>query len=41
MIPMGRLKYLTKDLSQCDVCHRSCVDWPGIEPGPLHWQAGD
>jgi len=38
----GKLKYWEKTLSQCHfVCHKSHVDRPWIEPGPLRWEAGD
>jgi hypothetical protein len=31
-----------KNLSQCHfVYHKSLMDWPGIEPGPPRWEAGD
>jgi hypothetical protein len=31
-----------KTLSQCySVNHKSHTDWPGLEPGPLWWKAGD
>jgi hypothetical protein len=36
-----KLKYLEKNLSQCHfVLHKSHMNWPGIEPGPLQigWQ---
>ena len=29
----GKCKYLEKDLFQCHfVCHKTYMDWPGIEP---------
>jgi hypothetical protein len=35
-------KYSGKNLSQCHfVYHKSHTDWPGIEPGPPGWEAGD
>jgi hypothetical protein len=35
-------KYSGKKLSQCYfVHHKSHMDWPGIEPGPPRWEAGD
>jgi hypothetical protein len=38
----GKPKYSGKTLSQCHfVHHKSHMDWPGIEPGPPRWEAGD
>jgi hypothetical protein len=38
---MGKLNYSVNNLSQfCFVHHKSHMDWPGIEPGPLRWQTG-
>jgi hypothetical protein len=38
----GKPKYSGKNLSQCHfVYHKSRMDWPGIEPGPPRWEAGD
>jgi hypothetical protein len=40
MILMGKLAYLETNLSQCHfVSHKSYMDWPGIEPRALHWEA--
>jgi hypothetical protein len=35
-------KYSGENLSQCQfVHHKSYMDWPGFEPGPPRWEAGD
>jgi hypothetical protein len=35
-------KYSGKNLSQCHfVNHKFHMNWPGIEPGPPRWEAGD
>jgi hypothetical protein len=35
-------KYSEKNLSQCYfVNHKSHMDWPGIEPAPSRWEAGE
>jgi hypothetical protein len=42
MMSMGKSKCLEKILSQCHFVHpKSHMDWPGIKPGPLWWEAGD
>jgi len=34
----GEPKYSERNLSHFySVHHRSCTDWPGINPGPLRW----
>jgi hypothetical protein len=41
-IDKGKPKYSGKNLSQCHFVHnKSHMDWPGIEPGPPQWEAGD
>jgi len=38
----SRSRYLEIHLSHChSVHHKSHMDWPGIEPGPSRWEAGD
>jgi hypothetical protein len=38
----GKTEYSGKTMSQCYfVHHKSHMDWPGIEPGPPRWEAGD
>jgi hypothetical protein len=38
----GKLMCLERNLSQCRFLHhKSYLDWPGIEHGPLCWEAGD
>jgi hypothetical protein len=38
----GKQKYSGKILSQCHFLHHKFhMDWPGIEHGPLRWEAGD
>ena len=38
----GKLKCMDSNLSQFHfVHHKSCRDWPGIEPGPVWWEASD
>jgi len=38
----GKEKNSEKTLSQCQYVHHiSHIDWPGGEPGPPRWKAGD
>jgi hypothetical protein len=38
----GKTEELGKNLSQCHFVHnKSRMDWPGREPGPPRWEAGD
>jgi hypothetical protein len=41
-IDRGKPMNSEKDLSQCHyIHHKPHMDWPGREPGPPRWQAGD
>jgi hypothetical protein len=41
-IDRGKPKYSGENLSQCHFVHnKSRMYWPGIEPGPPRWEAGD
>jgi hypothetical protein len=41
-IDTGKPKYSGKNLSQRHFVHnKPHMDWPGIETGPLRWEAGD
>jgi len=36
----GKLKYLEKNLAQCQVnCHKCFIYWSRIEPRSLRWEA--
>jgi hypothetical protein len=38
----GKADNSEKNLSQCHfIHHKPHMDWPGIEPGPPQWKAGD
>jgi hypothetical protein len=42
MILTGETEELGENLSQCHFFHRKYhMDWPGSEPVPLLWEAGD
>jgi hypothetical protein len=39
---VGETEVLGETLSQCPfVHHKTHMAWPGIEPGPPRWDAGD
>lgn len=39
---VGKPIYSERSLSQCQTVHlKSHMDWPGIDSGPLRWEAGD
>jgi hypothetical protein len=41
-VDRGKPKYSGKNLSQCHfIHHKSHMDWPGIEPRPPRWEAGN
>jgi hypothetical protein len=41
-IDRGKPKNSERNLSQCHLVHqKSHMDWPGLEPGPPRWEAGD
>jgi hypothetical protein len=41
-IDRGKPKNSEKNLSQCHIVHqKSHMYWPGREPGPSRWEAGD
>jgi hypothetical protein len=41
-IDRGKPKDTEKNLFSCHFIHnKSHMDWPGRDPGPLKWEAGD